>query len=134
VTNAPSRHDKATIRGGSKQQNRSIYTADATPACSINKIYSTQEPKDSHPTIVEAVERPLLPISIATHLHNPDQFRSVSITMFNYQNFDEVFGFDPDCSYDEIAVQGIQSNRKALEGLFFEKVLKLLGIKKRESS
>jgi len=51
--------------------------------------------------------------------------------MFDYQNFDEVFGFAPDCSYDEVAVQGIEAHRKALEGLFFEKVLKLLGIKRR---
>jgi len=50
--------------------------------------------------------------------------------MFNYQNFDEVFSFDPGCCYDDIAIQGIESNRKALEGLFFEKVLKLLGIKR----
>jgi hypothetical protein len=52
--------------------------------------------------------------------------------MFNYQEFDEAFGFDPECSYDEIAVQGIDAHRKALEGLFFEKVLKLLGIKRRK--
>jgi hypothetical protein len=52
--------------------------------------------------------------------------------MFNYQNFDEVFAFDADCSYDEIAIQGIETNRKALQGLFFEKILKLLGIKRRK--
>lgn len=50
--------------------------------------------------------------------------------MFNYQDFDEVFAFDPRCSYDEIAIQGIEANRKALQGLFIEKVLKLLGIKR----
>jgi hypothetical protein len=52
--------------------------------------------------------------------------------MFNYTSFDEVFNFDPECSYDEIAIQGIDERRKKLEGLFFEKVLKLLGIKRRE--
>ena len=54
--------------------------------------------------------------------------------MFNYQNFDEVFSFDPDCSYDEDAVADIEANRKYLEGLFIDKVMKLLGIKRRELS
>lgn len=54
--------------------------------------------------------------------------------MFNYQNFDEIFGFDPDCSYDDDAVAEIEANRKHLEGLFIEKVMKLLGIKRRELS
>ncbi|KAF7883877.1 hypothetical protein EAF00_011189 [Botryotinia globosa] len=39
--------------------------------------------------------------------------------MFTFQNFDEVFDFDPGCSYDEIAVRKIESNRKKLEGLLF---------------
>jgi len=51
--------------------------------------------------------------------------------IFNYQNFDEVFNFDPECSYDEIAVQRATAHRQALEGLFFDRVLKLLGIKRR---
>lgn len=54
--------------------------------------------------------------------------------MFNYHNFDEVFGFDPECSYDEAAIHGIDEHRKALEGLFLDKVLKLLQIKRRESN
>jgi hypothetical protein len=52
--------------------------------------------------------------------------------MFKYQNFDEVFSFDLACFHDEIAIQGIESSRKSLEGLFFDRVLKLLGIKRRE--
>ncbi|KAH8590854.1 hypothetical protein B0O99DRAFT_520706 [Bisporella sp. PMI_857] len=52
--------------------------------------------------------------------------------MFSYQNFDEVFDFDPDCFHDEVATQSIERNRKSLEGLFIERVLKLLGIKRRE--
>jgi hypothetical protein len=52
--------------------------------------------------------------------------------MFNYQNFDEVFSFDPECSYDDDTVAEIEDNRKQLEGLFIEKVMKLLGIKRRE--
>jgi hypothetical protein len=52
--------------------------------------------------------------------------------MFNYQNFDEVFSFDPDCSYDDETVSEIEGNRKQLDGLFIEKVMKLLGIKRRE--
>jgi hypothetical protein len=52
--------------------------------------------------------------------------------MFSYQDFDEVFSFDPECSYDEDTVSDIEDNRKQLEGLFIEKVMKLLGIKRRE--
>ena len=51
--------------------------------------------------------------------------------MFNYHHFDEVFAFDPGCSYDEDAIHGIEENRKALQGLFVDRVLKLLGIKRR---
>jgi len=51
---------------------------------------------------------------------------------FNYQNFDEVFAFDLNWCHDEIATQSIEKNRKTLEGLFIERVLKMLGIKKRE--
>ena len=54
------------------------------------------------------------------------------MALFNYQKFEEVFDFDPDCYHDEIASQGIERNRKTLEGLFIERVLKLLGIKRRE--
>lgn len=51
--------------------------------------------------------------------------------MFNYRNFDEVFSFDPKCSFAEHAVAEIEGNRKVLEGMFVEKVMKLLGIKRR---
>jgi len=54
--------------------------------------------------------------------------------MFSYHNFDEVFSFDPECTYDEDTVAEIEDNRKRLEGLFIEKVMKLLGIKRRELS
>ena len=53
-------------------------------------------------------------------------------TMFNYQNFDEVFSFDPDCSYEEDVVDEIAQNKKDLEVQFIESVMKLLGIKRRE--
>lgn len=52
--------------------------------------------------------------------------------MFNFQNFDEVFDFDPGCSYDEYAVQDIESNRKKLEGLFVDTLLKNFEIRRRE--
>lgn len=52
--------------------------------------------------------------------------------MFNYHNFDEVFNFDPECSYNEVALQRIDEHRRVLEGLFWDKVLKPLGIKKCE--
>ncbi|TGO69824.1 hypothetical protein BOTNAR_0006g00090 [Botryotinia narcissicola] len=52
--------------------------------------------------------------------------------MFTFQNFDEVFDFDPGCSYDEIAVRKIESNRKKLEGLFMDTLLKNFEIRRRE--
>lgn len=54
--------------------------------------------------------------------------------MFVFQNFDEVFDFDPDCSYDEYAVRGIEGNRKKLEGLFVDTLLKNFEIRRRELS
>jgi hypothetical protein len=53
--------------------------------------------------------------------------------MFNYQNFDEVFSFNPEYSYTAVAVETIEANRRSLEGLFVDKVLKLLDIKRRKS-
>lgn len=53
-------------------------------------------------------------------------------TIFNYQNFDEVFYFDPECSYEEDVVKYIGQNKKELEVQFIESVMKLLGIKRRE--
>ena len=52
----------------------------------------------------------------------------------SYQNFEEVFEFDPECSYDEDSVRAISSNRKAIEGLFIDRILKLLQIKRRKSA
>jgi hypothetical protein len=52
--------------------------------------------------------------------------------MFNYQNFDEVFEFDPEISYNEDVSHSIETNRKSMEGLFIDKVLKLLGVKRRK--
>ncbi|KAG4437013.1 hypothetical protein IFR05_007517 [Cadophora sp. M221] len=48
--------------------------------------------------------------------------------MFNFQSFGEVFAFDPECSYDEITVSTIEANRKDLEGLFIDRVMKATGI------
>ncbi|ESZ96648.1 hypothetical protein SBOR_2958 [Sclerotinia borealis F-4128] len=50
--------------------------------------------------------------------------------MFIFQNFDEVFDFDQDCSYNEYAVQEIESNRKKLEGLFVDTLLKNFEIRR----
>ncbi|KUJ14641.1 uncharacterized protein LY89DRAFT_783738 [Mollisia scopiformis] len=50
--------------------------------------------------------------------------------IFNYHNFDEVFEFDPECTYDDETVAAIEQNRKDLEGLFIERVMKALGIKR----
>ena len=52
--------------------------------------------------------------------------------MFNYHNFNEVFSFDPGCCYDKDAIHKIEANRKVIQGLFVDKVLKLLGIKRRK--
>lgn len=52
--------------------------------------------------------------------------------MFNYKNFEGVFDFGPDCSYEDDDVRTIEKNRRALEGLFIDKVMKMLGIKRRE--
>lgn len=51
--------------------------------------------------------------------------------MFSYLNFEDVFSFDPNCVYDESAIHGIEAHRKTLGGLYVDKVLKLLGIRKR---
>ncbi|PQE13350.1 ELYS-like domain protein [Rutstroemia sp. NJR-2017a BVV2] len=50
--------------------------------------------------------------------------------MFSFSNFDEVFDFDPDCSYDTIAVQRIEGNRKTLEGLFVDILMKNASIRR----
>lgn len=52
--------------------------------------------------------------------------------MFDYRNFDDTFDFDPGYSYDTSAVESIERNRSSLEGLFVDKVLKLIGIKRRK--
>lgn len=51
--------------------------------------------------------------------------------MFDYLDFDQVFEFDADVSYESATVEKIEANRKSLEGLFVDKVLKLMGIKRR---
>ncbi len=54
--------------------------------------------------------------------------------MFNYHDFDDIFDFDSNYSYDSAVVEAIESHRKRLEGLFIDKVLKLLDIKRRMCS
>ncbi|CAG8958531.1 hypothetical protein HYFRA_00009846 [Hymenoscyphus fraxineus] len=50
--------------------------------------------------------------------------------MFNFQNFDEVFFFDSDACYDAALCDTIIANRKQLEGLLIDNVLKDGGIKR----
>lgn len=50
--------------------------------------------------------------------------------IFDYQKFEDVFFFDPDCSYDEDVAQEIVDKKKELGGQFIEKVMKLMGVKK----
>jgi hypothetical protein len=52
--------------------------------------------------------------------------------MFNFQIFEEVFPADTDCYYDANLCQEIGSNKKKMQGLFIEKVMKDIGIKRRE--
>lgn len=52
--------------------------------------------------------------------------------MFSFQSFAEVFAFDPECSYDENTVSTIEANRKELEGLFIDRVMKAMNITRRE--
>jgi hypothetical protein len=52
--------------------------------------------------------------------------------MFNYQNFDDVFGVDTEGTYGDKTILVIEGNRKKLEGLFIDRIMKLLGIKRRK--
>lgn len=51
--------------------------------------------------------------------------------MFDYRNFDDAFDFDVKYSYDSSAIENIERNRRSLGDLFVDKVLKLIGIKRR---
>ncbi len=53
-------------------------------------------------------------------------------TVINFNNFDEVFDFNPDYSYDEEMVLEIENNRKGIQGLFIDRIMKLMGIKRRK--
>jgi hypothetical protein len=53
--------------------------------------------------------------------------------MFNFQIFEEVFPDNQDWCYDSSLCQEISSNKKKMQGLFIEKVMKDIGIKRRES-
>lgn len=52
--------------------------------------------------------------------------------MFDISNFDDVFGFDSNYSYDEATVESIEQRRIAFEGLFVDRVLRLLSVKRRK--
>jgi hypothetical protein len=52
--------------------------------------------------------------------------------MLNYQDFDEVFAFDTQYSYQASAVESILANRERLGGLFIDKIVRLLDIKRRK--
>lgn len=54
--------------------------------------------------------------------------------MFDINNFDDVFEFDPKYSYATESVESIEHHRTAFEVLFVDRVLKLLGIKRRRSA
>ena len=52
--------------------------------------------------------------------------------MLDFNNFDEVFDFAPDCDYDDDTTRVILENKRALGVLFIERVMKILGIKRRK--
>jgi hypothetical protein len=52
--------------------------------------------------------------------------------MLDYQDFDEVFEFNPQYSYGSSAAESFEANRKALGRLFIDRLLKLVGINARE--
>ncbi|OBT59403.1 hypothetical protein VE04_00501 [Pseudogymnoascus sp. 24MN13] len=54
--------------------------------------------------------------------------------MFDISNFDDVFAFDPKYSYSAESVESIEHHRTTFEGLFVDRVLKLLGIKRPNKS
>jgi hypothetical protein len=52
--------------------------------------------------------------------------------MIEYQNFDDLFHFSTQYSYDSSHTEMIEAHRKSLEGLFVDKVLKALDVKRRK--
>ena len=51
--------------------------------------------------------------------------------MFDYEDFEDVFGTGEDIGYDGKAIKKIRENRGALEGeLFIDRLLKALGLSK----
>lgn len=51
--------------------------------------------------------------------------------MFDYEEFNDVFGVGEDVEYDGKAVKKIRENRATLEGeLFVDRLLKALGLSK----
>lgn len=55
--------------------------------------------------------------------------------MDTFEDFDSVFSFKPDYTLDRKAVEAILANRSALENeLFFDRLLRVLGIKQGDST
>lgn len=52
--------------------------------------------------------------------------------MYNYRSFLDVFDFDLGGVYTKKQVDEIEGCRRKFEGLFVDKVLKLVGVKRRE--
>jgi hypothetical protein len=52
--------------------------------------------------------------------------------MAGFQEFDDLFDFNVDYSYDAQTIATIERHRKSLEGLFIDRVLKVLGVKRRK--
>lgn len=54
-----------------------------------------------------------------------------SAKMFDLNSFEEVFGYEND-AFSEDVVMDVEINRKALEGLFIDKALRTMGMKRRK--
>lgn len=64
-------------------------------------------------------------------LENGGYYEDGRFAMYNYHVFSDVFDFNLSNSYSRKQVEAIEGCRKKFEGLFVDKVLKLVGIKKR---
>lgn len=98
----------------------------------VNKNHakiSSDKPVDQS-TFLQAIVNINSTLSIPALLLTPTATKQQM--MFNFQSFAEVFAFDPECSYDENTVSTIEANRKELEGLFIDRVMKAMNITRRE--
>lgn len=54
--------------------------------------------------------------------------------MFCAENFEDIFDLDQNDFYNDNIIISICDNRKTLQMLFIDRIMKILGIKKREQN